>query len=229
MYGDEGSDEDDDGDAENSRSLRSNTIQQHQPLERAADRNTLSDEVVPGIGWGIFSEALSEVTGYCDGSANSLDCHRGDDNNCLLSGHNDARNTISGDGLSGWLVIQIPKVKEGLILARMEWWHPRGNWPMTEGWTEVNNGNRALGKAIPYPDDVFIDFAVNGEIIGTWDKDEIQTRIIEIAYNEAFYKFLDDEDFIQSEEGEPVEFGIRIRSESDPRMAGLSLTHVYYA
>mmetsp|Transcript_9655 Transcript_9655/g.6752 ORF Transcript_9655/g.6752 Transcript_9655/m.6752 type:complete len:112 (+) Transcript_9655:3-338(+) len=111
----------------------------------------------------------------------------------------------------------------------MEWWHPRDDWYLTEGWTEVNNGSRSLGTPIPWPDDVFIDLAVNGEIVSTWDKAQFDSINVAISYNEAFYKFLDDEDFIQNEEGEPVEFGLRIRSESDPRKAGLSLSHLYYA
>jgi len=50
-----------------------------------------------------------------------------------------------------------------------------------------------------------------------------------ISYNEEFFVALDDENFTDNENGVPVEFGFRIRSESNPRMAGVSLTHVYYA
>lgn len=63
----------------------------------------------------------------------------------------------------------------------------------------------------------------------TWDLAKFQSINKEISYNEAFYKFFDDESFISSEEGEPVEFGFRIRSESAPRVAGVTITHLYYA
>ena len=111
---DVGDDDDDDNeDAENSRFLMHH---EHDSKTRALSQ----DDIVPGSGWGVDSQFGSAVTGYCDGSSNSYNCHRSMKNNCLLSGHNDARNVISGDGLSGWLIIQIPRVKEGLIFAKME-------------------------------------------------------------------------------------------------------------
>jgi len=74
----------------------------------------ISDDVIPGLGWSLDSTS----TGYCDGSPMSADCKR-TDHDCLLYGHNDARNVLSGDGLSGWLVIDVPDVKEGLIFAKI--------------------------------------------------------------------------------------------------------------
>jgi hypothetical protein len=50
----------------------------------------------------------------------SFDCKRSKNRNCLLSGQNDARGSITGDGLSGWLVITVPDVKEGLIFAKLQ-------------------------------------------------------------------------------------------------------------
>ena len=110
-----------------------------------------------------------------------------------------------------------------------QWWHPRNNWHKTEGWTEVNNGNRSLGKVEPYPDDVLFDIAINGKIVRSIDKTEFESMNKEINYNQAIYKFFDDKIFIESNEGESVEFGLRIRSESDPRKAGVSITHLYFA
>ena len=127
---DEGDDNgDDEVDAEDSRRLKSGDTNYNTAVEDKLDsykknkrslRKLSEDEVVPGLGWGIFSTTESEVTGYCDGSSVSFNCHRASTQNCLLSGHNDGRNTITGDGLSGWLVVQIPKLKEGLIFIRQE-------------------------------------------------------------------------------------------------------------
>jgi hypothetical protein len=47
-------------------------------------------------------------------------CKRVAGNNCLMYGHNDGRNSLSGDALSGWLVVNIPDVKEGFIFARLQ-------------------------------------------------------------------------------------------------------------
>jgi hypothetical protein len=192
----------------------------------AGDKRYLKgDEVVPGQGWMISSTASKEVTGYCDGSPMCSDCKRSINRDCLLSGQNDARSQVSGDGLSGWLVVNVPDVKEGLIFARLEWWHAR-RISQTDGWTEVNNGigGRLLGKVEAWPDDLFFDIAVNGKIVKTYNYEEMMAKTGEIAYNESFYPLVDD----KSVTGD-VELGLRMRSEKDPRMAGMAVTHIYWA
>ena len=84
------------------------------PRVLAAD----DDRVFPGQGWGLVSQSVSKNS-YCDGSPVSW-CKRTTSNNCLMYGHNDGRPVVAGDGQSGWIVITIPEVKEGLIFARME-------------------------------------------------------------------------------------------------------------
>ena len=89
---------------------------------------------------------------------------------CPLAGINDGRSTLSGNGLSGWLVINIPRVKLGYIFAKLQWWYPR-NMAFTKDWTEVNNGIELQGgsrnlKAPPidWPKDIKVYIAVNGQI-----------------------------------------------------------------
>lgn len=185
------------------------------------------DEVKPGLGWAVtYSDRIP--TGFCDGSSMSS-CSRDIDSNCLLYGHNDGRTTISGNGLSGWLVMNLPHVKEGLIFAKLEWWHPRGNeLEVTRGWTEVNNGQqRSLGKVIPWPDDTIIEIAIDGTIVATKNKDF--SLIEAMAYNQGIYPLINDEKLIDGNEPRPVELGIRIRSESNPKDASFAVTHIYYA
>jgi hypothetical protein len=80
------------------------------------------------------------VIQFGDGSAQS-ECGRIPSKDCLLSGHNDKHMDVTGTSLSGWLVFTVPKVQEGIILIRMEWWCGMDNRPrMTDGWTEVNDG-----------------------------------------------------------------------------------------
>lgn len=74
-----------------------------------------------------------------------------------------------------------------------------------------------------------MDIAINGEIIDTWDLEKFEPKNKDIAYNENFIKFFDDENFITNKEGESIEFAFRIRSETNPRGAGISFTHLYYA
>ena len=116
-------DEEEDEDAESSRLLRHDNSRKFYQLDQKNRRLSQSSEetIIPGRGWGVNPQKTNnDITGYCDGSTNSYDCQRSELSNCLLSGHNDGRNTISGDGYSGWLVIQIPKLKEGLIAAKIE-------------------------------------------------------------------------------------------------------------
>lgn len=195
-----------------------------------------AERIVPGIGWMLEKDrANHDPTGFCDGSSMSM-CQRSPTNNCLLSGHNDNRSCITGNALSGWLIIKIPAVKEGLIFAKLQWWSPRRNeHPLTDGWTEVNNGetfgHRELkAPPIDWPRDFELDIAINGKIMKTWTYNEFKPLTKEITYNEAFYKFVDDPElaFIGGTPG-PVEFGMRIRSTENPRNAAFGVSHLYYA
>jgi len=118
-------------------------------LENADDKNAAEtsdtkdavDEIVPGRGWMIHG--WSPVRGYCDGSANS-ECARGEVSQCMILGANDMHYDVYGNTLSGWLVFTVPKVREGIIMLRIEWWcgadSVKDGTPVTKGWTEVNDG-----------------------------------------------------------------------------------------
>jgi len=74
------------------------------------------EELLPGTGW-----TLNGIGGrFCDGSAQS-ECQRSPHNShCLLSHHHFGQGQLVGDHTSGWLVLQLTNVKEGIVLARME-------------------------------------------------------------------------------------------------------------
>jgi hypothetical protein len=88
-------------------------------------------------GKGIYPHFYTGSDG-CDGTLDSW-CDRGLDNNCMLRAHNDGRNGFFFDSLSGWLIVNIPKVKRGYIVIKVETWHFPGEDPLTEGWTAVDN------------------------------------------------------------------------------------------
>merc|ERR1712238_317690 len=125
------------------------------------------NDIVPGRGWVLHG--WTPVKGFCDGSPQS-ECNRGDPNNCLMAGANDKHYDVIGDSLSGWLVFTIPKVVEGIILIRMEWWcasvPPKGT-ELSKDWTEVNGGKTfdttPFGDEMPFQrrlrdhSDVFYD------------------------------------------------------------------------
>lgn len=209
------------------------------------DRTLATDTVVPGVGWGILS--LGAV-GFCDGSAQSI-CYRNSDMSCLLQGSNDSHNNVVGNALSGWLVINLPKVSEGFVFMKLEWWFPRGNdFYLTKDWTELNNGvdvggrklnvatddERDLKAAVkPWPSDMEIDVAVNGKIVKTLhggpttnSKPQLINDRPQLSYNEQFLKLVDDKSLA---DGGDLELAIRIRSTENPKDASFGISYIYYA
>jgi hypothetical protein len=57
----------------------------------------------------------------------------------LLYGHNDGRNGLLFDSYSGWIVMNIPDLKNGFIVIKFESRHATGAVKRTDGWTSVNN------------------------------------------------------------------------------------------
>ena len=72
-------------------------------------------KVIPGDGW-----SFSDVnTGNCDGTISGW-CGKVNTSKCLMYGSGDARTTLAGNSLSGWLVMRLPKVKNGAIAFHIE-------------------------------------------------------------------------------------------------------------
>ena len=151
-----------------------------------------------------------------------------------MSAHNDARGTLKGDGLSGWLVFQLKDVTEGLFMARMELWHEYKSNKRTEGWEVVNNGRddgrrqRKLKGGKPIPPEWVMDVAVNGEIVSTYNSTQIGAACPYISYNNNICLLWNDEQRAAKKEKEDVELGLRIQSNTG-RVGMAGITHVYYA
>jgi len=201
----------------------------------------LEESVVPGKGW----EVQGVPPGYCDGTYSAI-CGRQKSSDCLLYGHMDARGGILGNGLSGWLVMDIKDVKEGIIIIKLETWHKPEESTKTVGWSEVNNGERYLEdyavakgaeeysynnhaeqrRRLELPDTFFFDFSIDGKIT-SWNTDEfmknqkVAQRVVEL------YTLLDDPEMAKKGESKDIELAIRIRGCS--RECIFKLTHVYWA
>ena len=202
-----------------------------------------SDEIVPGKGL----ELRDHPEGYCDGSYNAV-CRRERGSGCLLYGHHDGRAAINFDGLSGWVVLEVPKVKHGIIAAEVQSWLPPGRVSITKDWKTANNEvtneqrnlrtgqvpnyvedfeGRRLGQK-PFCKDFFFDFAVDGKIT-SYNATEFSTlshrgniqRTLEV------YTFLDDPEYVKDGEEKDVEVAIRIRGCGRDNTFGL--THVHWA
>lgn len=119
----------------------------------------LGDSIVPGRGWQI----RGEPPGVCDGSYYGI-CGRGPSSDCLLSGHMDGRGGILGNEFSGWIVMNLKNLKEGIIMIKMETWHRDAENTRTAGWTTVNNETRRLGHGLDfYHEDSQIGYGVYDE------------------------------------------------------------------
>jgi hypothetical protein len=94
--------------------------------------NSINPAIVPGKGWFLSSVGSDN----CDGMYDSH-CSRGDDNSCLLYAHNDGRNAIVFDSLSGWMVFNIPRIEHGVIILGIYDWYSDN--PATRGWCTENN------------------------------------------------------------------------------------------
>jgi len=170
-------------------------------------------------------------SGFCDGSYTSW-CGRTTTTDCLLYGSPDARTSVSGDGLSGWLLVHVPKVTNGLILFRMENWHNNHRNKATESWTEPNAGkhSRRLLKAAAkaFSQDVLIDLSLNGKVT-TWTRDQFNARNFKIQNFEHYYKLLDDESLVGQEIDYEVGFRVRGVVGEQARANVFPLTHIYYS
>lgn len=91
------------------------------------------DIITPGLGWAMGGDA---PPGYCDGTYNAECGRRG---NCLLTGHHDHRGGLVFESYSGWLVMTLPAVKEGIIMTKIESWHAASESAVTKGWKSINN------------------------------------------------------------------------------------------
>ena len=193
------------------------------------ERRLASDEILPGKGF----ELNGHPPGHCDGSYNAI-CGRAVDSDCLLYGHHDGRSGLMFNEYSGWIVMELPKVKHGIILIKLETWH----WPeevaVTQGWKTVNNERklraelqRNLKRQPPeYCDDFHFDFAVDGKIT-SYDTNEFKKasngiqRVVEVV------TMLDDSTYVKEDEEKDVELAIRMRGCGNQKV--FSLTHVYWA
>lgn len=195
------------------------------------------EHIVPGSGWRVYDEP----NGYCDGTATGI-CDRTTSNKCLLSGHMDRRGGILGNGESGWLVMDIPLVEEGIIIIKMETWHSSIEMDklmsmeeetITRGVQEkVNISSRKnvthdiirQTKAPPpeLPDDFVFQFSIDGEII-SWNKDEFFRQRKEPERVVELYTLLDN----PNKSIDKVELAIRMTNCGTQCV--FKLTHVYWA
>lgn len=197
----------------------------------------ISTLITPGRGWVVHSEP----SGYCDGSAKSS-CGRQITNDCLLSGHNDGKGGIQGDGLSDWLVMTLDELKEGIVIMSIDFMHDR--IPRQPA-TAVDNGNRNLKKILnsseigneefhrvvandagSLPNSTIFEYSINGTIISL-SKSQLIDRIWVASSDVQWIVLLNDEAISTSGKAYTMELAIRIVG--CKRECTMSLNHIYWA
>ena len=187
---------------------------------------------------------------WCDGSVDSW-CKRGNSTGCLLYGHNDGRNGLLFHSYSGWIVLNLPDVKNGIISVKVETWHNDGAMWKTVGWTSVNNEGslqrhlslpsnttmtdssqerRELGKkkkqpALPCESEFYFEYAVDG-VISRYNETEINQKKSHIQRVVEVMPILNHPEYTNGEEKE-VEIAIRLVGCGTQKV--WKLNHVYWS
>lgn len=223
-------------------------------MQRRQRRLQQQDPIAPGLGW-IMSDGLGK-NGYCDGTYNS-ECGRKAHSRCLLSGHNDGRAGIMFDSYSGWLVMTLPQLQEGVIMTKIETWYGAGSNPMTKNWTSIDNkglrqnlrannltnrspffmsseGNetsdRRLWRKKALPPETCDNFQFQFAVDGivtTWNKTDWLKQNHFFQQTVELQILLDDPKF--TSEPKDVELAIRMTGCGDTSKKTMSLTHIYFA
>jgi len=186
------------------------------------------ENIVPGLGWGINTKSSPNL---CNGTYDSF-CGRSKDHKCLLYGHNDNRGGLTFDSLSGWGLFTLRGLKEGKVYVKMDSWRKASDNPVTEGWTEENNGQgvrslhssdsvgqqtgpgnvrrRAKDSNAEFCPDFLLEFAFGDQVVRLkydeilGDRHALVQRVVQI------WTVLDDPDFTKGETVD-IELGIRLR------------------
>ena len=158
-------------------------------------RKITSDAIVPGEGW-----ELSSLPGNCDGTPDSV-CGREASSDCLLYGQMSKEGGLVGNASSGWLVMNLPNVSEGILMLKLD---PKGSLPQ----------------------DFAFEYAIDGNI-KSLSKDEYIEQLKTPQDKVNVITLLDDPQFKTKEETKDVKFAFRVKNCEDS--CQLKVTHIYWA
>jgi hypothetical protein len=222
----------------------SNVVPSHHSGKSANPKtsNRQLEDIIPGSGWEIWDEPQ----GICDGTYNNT-CNRWTGNECVLYGHHDYRGAIIGNEYSGWLVMTLKDLKEGIIILKLHTWHREDESTRTKGWETVDN-KRALRRletdsnaesdldeseermimrsydTPDLPDSFELEYAIDGQIT-TLDKKKFLEQKKQLQRVVETLTMLDDPNF--TDQARDVEIAIRLKGSGRGIVFGVS--HVYWA
>lgn len=213
-----------------------------------AERKPVTSGLPPGQGWGLNAKSAPD---NCDGSWDSF-CGRSSGSDCLLSGHNDHRGGLVFHSLSGWLILNLEKVKHGVVIIRVEDWMGPNQVSHTDGWICENGstdcpeatrnrdqegGGRRTSDEVEQQqirrelgnpnlcDKWTFEFAIDGNIT-KWDKVQWEEHRVQLQRVVGLWVLLDDSNYTGGEEKD-VELAIRLTG--CKRATAFGLSHIYWA
>ena len=135
-----------------------------------------------------------------------------------------SRGALVGDEYSGWLVLEIDSIKEGLIILKVDPWLAASKEPIPSNWTSGNRDGRNLKgyNIVDQSEQMVFEYAINGNITSIPWK-EFRPALKKVQRTVYLVTLLDDPGF----QGENVEVGIRMRDCG--RKCRYGISHVYYA
>jgi len=167
---------------------RANTIHPH------IRRRRLDDGIETGEGW-----ELRTLPGTCDGTATGI-CGRLPSSDCLLYGHMSSEGGLLGNESSGWLVMNMPNMTEGIIMLKFH----------------LENVS----------DDFSFEYAIDQHIVSLTKEEFIEKK--KSPENKVdLITLLDDSEFIPEGEEKSIEFAFRLHNCGEE--CHFLLTHVYWA
>jgi hypothetical protein len=190
----------------------------------------LEDSITPGKGWNVWGEP----PGLCDGTYNAT-CGRYTKSECAMYGHHDGRGAVIGNEFSGWLVMTLKDLKEGVIILKLHTWHTEQDNRETKESTSDDQEQRRLGQPVDrmltrsydtpeLPDEFVFEYAIDGAIT-TLTKDQFLNEKKQLQRVVETITILDDPNF--TSESKDVEISIRLRGSGKAIFFGVS--HVYWA
>ena len=92
---------------------------------------------------------------------------------------------------------------------------------------DINDSSRRRlggGKSCGLSGDYIFEFAINGKIVASWNKENFCKHYTRMGYNTDFIKFMDDE----SIKGD-FELAMRMRADNGNEKAVMAISHLYWA
>ncbi|KAL7578731.1 hypothetical protein ACA910_015965 [Epithemia clementina (nom. ined.)] len=178
----------------------------------------LSGNHEQGKGWAIHGEK----PGQCDGQYLSI-CGRDSSDPCPLLGFHDSRGEIVGNDACGWLVLNLPNLKEGIIMINYAFYNVNHERNLRR-----SRESRQLNAAIPDDSKFAFVFSIDGGEETSWNKQDLLDRSKTHQHKRLETLVLLDNAGFTSSESRSVQVAIKVNG-CGGNSCIFALSHIYWA